>query len=101
MEDKHVSISRAQGSLTFPTNFLLIAAMNSYPYRYYSDSNKECTCSNQVITRCQKRISGPMLDWIDIHIEVPRVEYEKLSEARLGEKTTSVQSRVEVARQIQ
>ena len=101
LEDKHVTISRAQGSLTFPANFQLIAAMNPCPCGYYQDSVKECTCSNQVITRCQKRISGPMLDRIDIHIEVPRVDYEKLSDDRLGEPSANVQARVEAARERQ
>jgi len=101
LEDKHVTISRAQGSLTFPADFQLIAAMNPCPCGYYGDLVKECTCSNQVITRYQKRISGPMLDRIDIHIEVPRVEYEKLSENRVGEASSAVQARVEAARQIQ
>jgi len=85
LEDKRVTISRAQGSLTFPTNFQLIAAMNPCPCGYFSDLVKECTCFNSVITRYQKRISGPMLDRIDIHIEVPRVDYEKLNDDRLGE----------------
>ncbi|MBU1660291.1 MAG: ATP-binding protein, partial [Chloroflexi bacterium] len=62
---------------------------------------KECTCSNSVITRYQKRISGPLLDRIDIHIEVPRVEYEKLSDDRLGEPSAIIQARVETARQRQ
>jgi magnesium chelatase family protein len=101
LEDKQVTISRAQGSLTFPSNFQLIAAMNPCPCGYYGDAIKECTCSNSVITRYQKRISGPMLDRIDIHIEVPRVDYEKLSNDRLGEPSTNVQARVEAARQIQ
>jgi len=101
MEDKQVTISRAQGSLTFPANFQLIAAMNPCPCGYYGDLVKECTCSNSMITRYQKRISGPMLDRIDIHVEVPRVEYEKLSDDRLGEHTSVVQARVEVARQRQ
>ena len=101
LEDKQVTISRAQGSLTFPSNFQLIAAMNPCPCGYYGDSVKECTCSNQVITRYQKRISGPMLDRIDIHIEVPRVDYEKLSDDRLGEPSANVQARVETARQRQ
>ena len=65
LEDKHVTVSRAQGSLTFPADFQLIAAMNPCPRGYFSDPIKECTCSNQVITRNQKRISGPMLDRID------------------------------------
>ena len=101
MEDKQVTISRAQGSLTFPANFQLIAAMNPCPCGYYGDPLKECTCSNSVITRYQKRISGPMMDRIDIHIEVPRVDYEKLSDDRLGEPSAVVQARVEAARERQ
>jgi magnesium chelatase family protein len=101
MEDKQVTISRAQGSLTFPANFQLIAAMNPCPCGYYGDPLKECTCSNSMITRYQKRISGPMMDRIDIHIEVPRVDYEKLSDDRLGEPSADVQARVEAARERQ
>ena len=101
MEDKQVTISRAQGSLTFPANFQLIAAMNPCPCGYYGDSVKECTCSNVMVTRYQKRISGPLLDRIDIHIEVPRVDYEKLSDDRLGEPSSGVQARVEAARERQ
>jgi len=101
MEDKQVTISRAQGSLTFPANFQLIAAMNPCPCGYYGDPVKECTCSNSMITRYQKRISGPMMDRIDIHIEVPRVDYEKLSDDRLGEPSADVQARVEAARERQ
>jgi magnesium chelatase family protein len=98
LEDKVVTISRAQGSLTFPANFQLIAAMNPCPCGYYNDPLKPCTCSSQVVTKYQKRISGPLLDRIDIHVEVPRVEYEKLSEARTGEASASVRERVEAAR---
>ncbi len=101
LEDKIVTISRARGSLTFPSNFQLIAAMNPCPCGYYGDAIKDCTCSNSVITRYQKRISGPLLDRIDIHIEVPRVEYEKLSDDRLGEPSAIIQARVETARQRQ
>ena len=101
LEDKHVTISRAQGSLTFPANFQLIAAMNPCPCGYAGDPVKECTCSNQIITRYQKRISGPMLDRIDIHIEVPRVDYDKLSDDRLGEPSSAIQNRVEAARERQ
>jgi magnesium chelatase family protein len=98
LEDKQVTISRAHGSLTFPANFQLIAAMNPCPCGYYGDPVKECTCSMSAITRYQKRISGPMLDRIDIHIEVPRIEYEKLSDDRLGEPSARVRERVEAAR---
>lgn len=101
MEDKVVTISRAQGSLTFPANFQLIAAMNPCPCGYYGDPVKPCTCSAAIITKYQKRISGPLLDRIDIHIEVPRLEYDKLSERRLGESSSTIQARVEAARQIQ
>ncbi len=101
IEDKIVTISRAQGSLTFPANFQLIAAMNPCPCGYYGDPVKPCTCSPGMVTKYQKRISGPLLDRIDIHIEVPRVEFEKLSDQRLGEPSATIQARVETARQIQ
>jgi len=98
LEDKLVTISRAQGSLTFPANFQLVGAMNPCPCGYYGDLVKPCTCSNMVVSKYQKRISGPLLDRIDIHVEVPRVEYEKLSENRLGESSARVRERVEAAR---
>ncbi|MCX6034945.1 MAG: ATP-binding protein, partial [Chloroflexi bacterium] len=101
LEDKIVTISRAQGSLTFPANFQLVGAMNPCPCGYYGDPVKPCTCSNMIVTKYQKRISGPLLDRIDIHVEVPRVEYEKLSDARFGESSATVRARVEVARQRQ
>jgi len=71
------------------------------PCGYYNDSVKPCTCSPGTVTKYQKRISGPLLDRIDIHIEVPRVEYDKLSDTRLGEPSETVRARVETARQIQ
>jgi magnesium chelatase family protein len=101
MEDKLVTISRAQGSLTFPANFQLVGAMNPCPCGYFGDPIKECTCSNQMITRYQKRISGPLLDRIDIHIEVPRVAYDKLSDDRRGEPSETIRERVEAARERQ
>jgi magnesium chelatase family protein len=101
IEDKVVTISRAQGSLTFPANFQLIAAMNPCPCGYYGDPIKPCTCSSMIVTKYQKRISGPLLDRIDIHIQVPRVDYEKLSDSRFGEASTVVRQRVETARQRQ
>jgi magnesium chelatase family protein len=101
IEDKIVTISRAQGSLTFPAAFQLIAAMNPCPCGFYGDPVKACTCSQGAVTKYQKRISGPLLDRIDIHIQVPRVEYEKLSDSRLGEPSSVVRARVEAARQRQ
>ncbi len=101
LEDKMVTISRARGSLTFPANFQLVAAMNPCPCGYYGDNSHPCSCSPSSISKYQKRISGPLLDRIDIHIQVPRVEYQKLSDARMGEASTDIQSRVERARNIQ
>jgi magnesium chelatase family protein len=101
IEDKIVTISRAQGSLTFPANFQLVASMNPCPCGYYGDSIRPCTCSSSTVTKYQKRISGPLLDRIDIHIEVPRVDYEKLSDRRTGELSECVRARVEAARQVQ
>lgn len=101
MEDKVVTISRAQGSLTFSANFQLIAAMNPCPCGYYGDSRKACTCAPATVTKYQKRISGPMLDRIDIHIEAPRVDYDKLSNDRLGEPSAAIRARVQAARDIQ
>ncbi len=101
LEDRVVTISRAQGSITFPANFMLVAAMNPCPCGYYGDSVKECRCSSAEVTRYSKRISGPLLDRIDIYVEVPRIEYEKLADDRLGETSEKVRARVEAARQIQ
>jgi magnesium chelatase family protein len=101
IEDKVVTISRAQGSLTFPANFMLVAAMNPCPCGYYGDPIKPCTCSSATVTKYQKRISGPLLDRIDIYIEVPRVEFDKLSDQRQGESSKSIQQRVETAREVQ
>ncbi len=101
MEDKVVTISRAQGSLTFPANFQLIGAMNPCPCGFFGDPIKPCTCALGMVAKYQKRISGPMLDRIDIHVEVPRVEYDKLTNTRLGESSTTIRQRVEHARQRQ
>lgn len=101
LEDRVVTISRARGTLTFPANFQLIAAMNPCACGYFGDPTHECTCSSMAITRYQKRISGPLLDRIDIHVEVPRVPYEKLTDQRLGETSAAVRARVEVARERQ
>ena len=101
LEDRNVTISRAQGSLTFPASFMLVCAMNPCPCGYYGDQVKECRCSPGDILRYRKRISGPLLDRIDIFIDVPRVEYEKLSDDRLGEESRIVRARVKRARDIQ
>jgi magnesium chelatase family protein len=101
MEDHRVVISRATGTLTFPANFTLVAAMNPCPCGFYGDPVRACTCTPTQVTRYQKRISGPLLDRIDIHIEVPRVDYNKLTDDRLGEPSEAIRRRVERARQTQ
>jgi magnesium chelatase family protein len=98
IEDKHVTISRASGSLTFPANFLLVLAMNPCPCGYFGDPVKPCTCTPALIQRYQSKLSGPLLDRIDIHIEVPRVEYDKLMRMERAESSASIRARVEKAR---
>jgi len=98
---REVSISRATGSVTYPANFMLIAAQNPCPCGYYGDPTHACTCSAAMITRYQKRVSGPLMDRIDLHVDVPRVEYEKLSSNRRGETSAAVRARVETARERQ
>ena len=98
MEDREVTISRARGSYSFPANFMFVGAMNPCPCGYFGDPVKECTCSPGTVTRYQKRVSGPLLDRVDIHIEVPRVDFEKLTDDRAGEPAEAVRERVEGAR---
>ncbi len=98
MEDRVVTISRAARALTFPANFMLIGASNPCPCGYYGDLMKPCTCSQAAITRYQQRISGPLMDRIDIHITVPRVDYDKLADDRRGEASEVIRARVQAAR---
>lgn len=101
IEEKSVTISRAKGTLTFPANFMLIMAHNPCPCGYYGDPVHACTCTPTMISRYQAKISGPLLDRIDIHVEVPRVDYDKLLNSERGEPSSSVRERVEKARQRQ
>jgi len=101
LEDGNVTISRAQGTLTFPAQFTLVASQNPCPCGYATDPQKECSCQPAQIARYQKKISGPLLDRIDIHIEVPRVEFEKLSKEKEEESSENIRKRVEKARKIQ
>lgn len=98
---REVSISRASGTITFPANFMLVAAQNPCPCGYYGDPTHTCSCSNAMITRYQKRISGPLMDRIDLHVDVPRVEYEKLTAKARGEESVIIRERVEAAREQQ
>lgn len=98
LEDRVVTISRANGSVTFPANFMLLAAMNPCPCGNYGDPIKECSCSPSTVVRYQRRISGPLLDRIDIFIEVPRIDFEKLSSLAPAETSASIRERVNQAR---
>ncbi|MCX6641613.1 MAG: YifB family Mg chelatase-like AAA ATPase [bacterium] len=101
MEDGQVTLARAQISSTYPARFMLIAAMNPCPCGFYGDSKNECTCSPLVVQRYRSRISGPLMDRIDLHIEVPAVKFEELSSLADGESSESIRQRVQQAREIQ
>lgn len=98
LEDKSVTLARASGSISFPANVSLIAAMNPCPCGYYGDPFHECRCSPSTVARYQKRISGPLMDRIDIHLDVPRIDYDQLSDHRATEPSSMVRERVEAAR---
>ncbi|MFH2136507.1 MAG: YifB family Mg chelatase-like AAA ATPase [Patescibacteria group bacterium] len=101
LEDGVVTISRASGSLQFPAKFILVAARNPCPCGFNTDPEKFCTCSPSTILRYQKKISGPLLDRIDLHIEVPRVKFEKLAETEVAESSAEIKKRAERARSLQ
>ena len=101
LEDGMVTISRAAASLTYPARLTLVAAMNPCPCGFFMDAIKQCTCAPLQIQKYLMRISGPLLDRIDIHIEVPRLRYEDLSSARAGEASANIRDRVTRARQVQ
>lgn len=105
MEDGYVTVSRAKGRITFPAKFMVVAAANPCPCGYFGDPTKECRCMPGQISRYQKRVSGPILDRIDIHLEVPAVKVEKLTvlegKKRETEDSKTVRKRVQKARNIQ
>ena len=101
LEDRHVTISRALNSTTFPADFMLIAALNPCPCGYRSDPRRACQCSVPQIEKYLAKISGPLLDRIDIHIEVPAVPFKELSTERSGTSSTDMRAQVEAARAIQ
>ena len=101
LEEKTVTISRAMGSMTFPANFMLAAAMNPCPCGYFTDNRRECRCTPPMIRRYMTRISGPLLDRIDIHIEVPAVDYKDLASKADGEPSEEIRKRIDEARQVQ
>jgi magnesium chelatase family protein len=107
LEDGRLTISRAAMSLEFPCKFMLLASMNPCPCGYHGaptgqgENRRECNCPTQQIQKYRAKISGPLLDRIDIHLTVPAVEYEKLAEARQGESSKNIRERVVRSRQIQ
>jgi magnesium chelatase family protein len=98
LEDSEVTISRATMSLTYPSRFMLVAAMNPCPCGFLGDSMRRCTCSPSAVQRYMAKISGPLLDRIDIHIEVPAVHYRELTTSHDGEASEHIQARVQQAR---
>ncbi|MFC1700805.1 YifB family Mg chelatase-like AAA ATPase [Patescibacteria group bacterium] len=101
LEDGVVAVSRASGSYIFPAKFILIGAMNPCPCGKAGDPEQNCSCSPSQISKYQRKISGPLLDRIDLRIEVPRLAYNKLSNEKVAESSSSIRNRVENARQIQ
>ncbi|HKP05429.1 MAG TPA: ATP-binding protein [Chthoniobacterales bacterium] len=100
-EDGKVTVSRAAGSVTFPSEFMLVAAMNPCPCGYFGDLKRECRCGPVQVQRYRRRISGPLLDRIDLHIEVPAVEYRDISSTRAEEPSAAIRERVQLARERQ
>lgn len=101
LEDGFVTIARAKVSLTYPARFMLAAAMNPCPCGYYTDPYHECTCTPLVIQKYRSKVSGPLLDRIDIHIEVPSLRYEELAKKEPGEPSGEIRERVNRARKVQ
>lgn len=101
LEDKTVTISRINASLTYPCNFMFVASMNPCPCGFYGSNEKECTCSPQIISRYMNKISGPLLDRIDIQVEVTKVSYQKLDSNIKIETSSQIRKRVNLARKIQ
>ncbi|WP_322818770.1 YifB family Mg chelatase-like AAA ATPase [Tepidiforma sp.] len=98
LEDKSVTISRAKQAVTFPASFMLCAALNPCPCGYLGDPDRPCTCPPPLVQRYQRRLSGPLLDRIDLFVDVPRVPFDKLSAATRGESSAAVRERVAAAR---
>ncbi|MEZ4482180.1 MAG: YifB family Mg chelatase-like AAA ATPase [Dehalococcoidia bacterium] len=101
LEDRTVTISRARHTVTFPASFSLLSACNPCPCGYYGDPERDCICPPQVVSRYQRRVSGPLLDRIDLFVDVPRVDYEKLMTGKKGEPSSFVADRVARARMVQ
>lgn len=101
IEEGKICISRAQGSITFPSKFILIAAMNPCPCGYFGDTEKECICSPGSIIKYRKKISGPLLDRIDIILEVPRITFNQMKNQNIEESSEAIKEKIILSRQIQ
>ncbi|MBC8101006.1 MAG: YifB family Mg chelatase-like AAA ATPase [Cytophagales bacterium] len=101
LEDGHVTIARAAAALTYPAKFTLVAAMNPCPCGFFGDTMKACSCSQGTVGRYLQKISGPLLDRIDLHIEVPRLKHDELTAPPAGESSAAIRARVEAARLLQ
>lgn len=101
LEDRKISISRVKCNVEYPASFMLVASMNPCPCGYYNHPTKACVCSPGQVQKYLNRISGPLLDRIDLQIEVIPVEFEKMADARLGESSAAIRERVIQARRIQ
>ena len=101
LEDKRITITRATQSLSYPASFMLIAAMNPCPCGFAGDPNNACRCLSTHVSRYRSRVSGPLMDRIDIHVEVPALRYRELSKTREGESSAVIRARVEAARDLQ
>jgi magnesium chelatase family protein len=101
MEDRRVTISRAKFSVEYPASFMLIASMNPCPCGYYNHPEKDCVCAPGVVQKYLNKVSGPLLDRIDIHIEVTPVPFSELSKQQRSEKSADIRTRVIAAREIQ
>src|SRR3989344_5959172 len=101
LEDGIITVSRASGALEFPAQFMLVAAMNPCPCGHATNPAKHCVCSPSQVSRYKRRISGPLLDRIDLHIDVPAIKYDKLASEKMGEDSQVVRARVQAARQLQ
>lgn len=101
LEDRKVSISRAKFTVDYPASFMLVASMNPCPCGFYNHPEKDCVCSPGVVQKYLSKISGPLLDRIDLHVEVTPVSFSELSQKATGESSTDIRERVMVAREIQ
>ncbi len=101
LEDGTVTVSRVSGTVTYPSSIVLVAAMNPCPCGYYGHPSKPCTCSQNAVHKYLNRISGPLLDRLDLHIEVPPVDYKSLSDKVVSESSAQIRARVNAARKIQ